>query len=331
MAKVMTVTGPMSTDSCGRTLPHEHLFINEMREMRAVGLVNDQQMLTEELAAFVAAGGKTIVELTTTELTAGAAPDPSGYLGGVADSGLPVHGSRTVNHVHATVQLAQLTGVNIVLGTGHYRDPYLDDEWLGHHSTEEVARRMCEDALVGFPGTRVRAGIIGEIGADKWYISPLEERAFRAAALAHCGTGLTITTHASRWPVGLPQLDLLTAAGVDPRRVIVGHCDTVNIPEYHLQLARRGAYVQFDTIRGRSAYDVRIRADFVMNLRAEGYLDRVLLSHDICEKDHMMSYGGCGYGYIFEHFCDILRQRGLAEEEEVERLITINPQQALSE
>jgi predicted metal-dependent phosphotriesterase family hydrolase len=330
VAEVMTVTGPVRADTCGRTLPHEHLFINEMREMRSVGLVNDEQMLAEELAAFVAAGGKTIVELTTTELTGGAAPDPGGYLSGVPDSGLPVHGSRAVNHVHATVELAKRTGINIVLGTGHYRDPYFDDGWLVHHSVEQVAKRMCEDALVGFPGTRVRAGVIGEIGADKWFISALEERSFRAAALAHLDTGLTITTHAARWPVGIPQLDLLTAAGVDPRRITVGHCGNVNIPEYHLELARRGAYVQFDTIRGQSAYDIRIRADFVVNLRSEGYLDRVLLSHDICEKDQMMSYGGCGYSYLFEHFCGVLRQRGLAEEE-VEQLITVNPQRALSD
>ena len=58
MGEVMTVTGPISAEACGRTLPNEHLFINEMREMRAVGLVNDQQMLAEELAAFVAAGGR---------------------------------------------------------------------------------------------------------------------------------------------------------------------------------------------------------------------------------------------------------------------------------
>ena len=329
MGEVMTVTGPIRAEACGRTLPHEHLFINEMREMRAVGLVNDQQMLAEELAAFVAAGGKTIVELSTAELTAGAAPDPSGYIRGVPDVGLPAHGSRTVNHVLATAELAKQTGVNIVLGTGHYRDPYFDDGWLGHHSIEQVAKRMCDDAQVGFPGTSVRAGIIGEIGADKWFISPLEERSFRSAALAHLDTGLTITTHAARWPVGIPQLDLLTASGVDPRRVIIGHCDTVNIPEYHLELARRGAYVQFDTIRGQYDYDVRVRADFVMRLRSEGYLDHILLSHDICEKDQMMCYGGCGFGFIFQHFCAVLRQRGLSEEE-VERLITVNPQQALS-
>jgi predicted metal-dependent phosphotriesterase family hydrolase len=327
--EVMTVTGPIAADSCGPTLPHEHLFINEMREERAIGLLNDQRLLTEELSAFAAAGGKTIVELTTAELTAGASPDPRGHFRGVQDSGLPVHGSRTVNHVLATAEIARASGINIVLGTGHYRDPYFDDGWLEHHSVQEVAARMCADTREGFPGTSIRAGIIGEIGADKWYISPREERSFRAAALAHAETGLTITTHAARWPVGIDQLDLLCELGVDPRRVIIGHCDTVNIPEYHLELARRGSYVQFDTIRGGD-YDVAARCEFVLGLRSEGFLDRILLSHDVCEKSQLRAYGGGGYAFILEVFLDLLRKRGLSEEE-LERLVTSNPQGALTE
>jgi predicted metal-dependent phosphotriesterase family hydrolase len=328
MADVMTVTGPIDAESCGRTLPHEHLFINEMREMREVGLMNDQRLLTKELGMFALAGGRTIVELTTAELTAGAAPDPVGHFRGVQDSGLPVSGTRTVNQVLATVEIAESTGLNIVLGTGHYRDPYFDDGWIEHHSVAEVAHRMCVDAQKGFPGTSVRAGIIGEIGADKWFISPREERSFQAAAIAHAETGLTITTHAARWPVGIDQLDLLVGAGVDPRRIIIGHCDTVNIPEYHLELARRGAYVQFDTIHSGSAYDLEIRAEFVLQLRSEGFVDRILLSHDICEKDQLQSYGGGGYAFLFDVFLDLLKKRGLADEE-LERLVTINPQRAL--
>lgn len=326
---VMTVMGPIPPEACGRTMPHEHLFINEMREERAIGLLNDQRLLINELAAFAAAGGGTIVELSTAELTAGASPDPKGHFRGARDSGLPLHGSRTVNNVLSIVEVARATGVHIVLGTGHYRDPYFDDGWLEHHSVTQVAERMITDIEEGFPGTSVRAGIIGEIGADKWFISPGEERSYRAAARAHAATGLTVTTHAARWPVGIDQLDLLTDLGVDPRRVIIGHCDTVNIPEYHLELARRGAFVQFDTIRGKSSYDVMIRCEFITALREAGYLDQILLSHDVCETDQLKTYGGGGYGYILEFFLDELRKRGLSEEE-LERLVATNPQRALA-
>jgi len=48
----------------------------------------------------------------------------------------------------------------------------------------------------------------------------------------------------------------------------VGHCDTVNaaewlsptqVTEYHEALARRGAYVQFDTIRRGSEHEIDVR------------------------------------------------------------------------
>jgi hypothetical protein len=81
-----------------------------------------------------------------------------------------------------------------------------------------------------FPPPALRAGVIGEIGADRWYVSAAEERSFRAAARAHLRTGLTISTHAARWPVGLEQLRLLTEEGADPRRVIIGHADSVPLP-----------------------------------------------------------------------------------------------------
>ncbi|HEY2042425.1 MAG TPA: hypothetical protein VGH11_07075 [Jatrophihabitans sp.] len=329
MTQIVTATGLIDADQCGRTLMHEHLLINLAREFRGTGLINDHAIVAEELQAFVAAGGSTIVELTSAELSIGASADPGGYFGGVPDTGYSEHGTRTVNHVLSMEQLARQTGVNIVLGTGHYRDPHLGDGWIDRRSVRQVAERMIADLTEGFPGTSVRAGIIGEVGADKWYISALEERSIRAAAFAHRQTGVTITTHAARWPVGIPQLDLLAAEDVDPRRVIIGHCDGVNIPEYHLAIARRGAYVQFDTVRGGPAYGTNLRADFVVRLRDAGHLDRVLLSHDVCRKDHLRAEGGCGLTFIFEQFQDALMERGLSKEE-VEQILVANPRQALA-
>jgi phosphotriesterase-related protein len=65
-----------------------------------------------------------------------------------------------------------------------------------------------------------------------------------------------------------------------------------------------------------------------LQLRAEGFVDRILLSHDICETGQLRSHGGGGYAFLFEVFLDILRKRGLANEE-LERLVTVNPQRAL--
>src|SRR5206468_9738603 len=98
------------------------------------------------------------------------------------------------------------------------------------------ADMIVRDIEVGADGTDVRSGIIGEIACDR-VIAAAEERSFRAAARAHNRTGITISTHAARWPIGHAQLDIFEQEGVDLRRVIVGHSDTVHDGAYHLALA----------------------------------------------------------------------------------------------
>ncbi|UNO42966.1 hypothetical protein [Streptomyces sp. MST-110588] len=331
MPDVETVTGPVPPSDLGPTLPHEHVFINLLREYRQVGLLNDEEEMREEVAAFAVAGGGTLVDVTTGELTAGAATDPLGLFTGPAGGGGSQDGSRTPANVAALARVAKATGVHIVLGTGHYRDPYLDRDWFDRRSVAEIGELIVRDLTEGIPGTGgVRAGLIGETGADGWYISATEERSLRAAAHAQARTGAALTTHAARWPVGLPQLDLLTEAGADPHRVIIGHCDKVNLPEYHLELARRGAYVQFDTLHEcRAERETAKRVGYVMNLVRAGHLDRVLLSHDVCVRDHLKSRGGVGYDFLLTGFAAALSDAGL-DKEEIRHLTETNPQRALS-
>lgn len=151
--------------------------------------------------------------------------------------------TRSIANVEAVKRVAEQTGLNVVLGTGHYRDPYLDREWFDRTSVDDIAQSMVSDITEGFGDTGVRAGIIGEIGCDKWYVSAAEERSFRAAARAHLATGAPIYTHAARWTVGHEQLDLLEREGVEPARVAVGHCDLVPVEGYAERLAARGAFV----------------------------------------------------------------------------------------
>jgi predicted metal-dependent phosphotriesterase family hydrolase len=136
----------------------------------------------------------------------------------------------------------------------------------------------------------------------------------RAAARAHKRTGVTITTHGVRSPVGLAQLDLLEDEGVDLRHVVVGHCDLYPHPDFHAAVARRGAFVQFDTIgRGFFEWDIRQRLDWVMRLIDLGFMHQILLSHDVCMKPHLRAYGGQGYDYVLTGFVPRLRQAGLSD------------------
>jgi len=320
---VVTSAGPVPAAELGLVLPHEHLLINTIRENRRTGLLHDLTTMTAEVQAFVAAGGTTIVELTAAEIAQGAAPEPLAAAGEAT-------GTRPVANVLALAEIARRTGVRLVLGTGHYRDPYLDRDWFDRHSVDAIAELLVRDLTAGFPGTDVRAGIIGEIGSEQWYISAAEERSFRAAARAHLQTGATITTHAARWPVGLDQLRILTDEGVDPGRVIIGHCDMVPLPDYHLRIAERGAYVQFDTFHACTDEPaVRARVEAILALVRAGHLDRILVSHDLFLTDQLAATGGVGLSYIPARLPAVLAAAGLGEDQ-VHQLLVTNPQRALA-
>ncbi|HSR84228.1 MAG TPA: hypothetical protein VLM11_08615 [Streptosporangiaceae bacterium] len=300
--QVMSVTGPIDASELGVVLPHEHVFADLVREYRGTGLLNDEHLAREELKLLREAGGRTLVDLTLDEI----GRDPA-----------------------ALRRVAEATGITVIMGCGHYRDPYLNRDWFDRHDVDAIADQIVADIEEGVNGTGIRAGIIGEIGADKWYISATEERSFRAAARAHLRTGLTISTHAARWPVGLKQVGLLAEEGVDPRRVIVGHADTVPIPDYHLSLARLGCYVCFDSIGTGTRYDLGRAVDYVIALVRAGFAGQVLLSHDVFLRGHLHADGGPGYTYLLAEFLPLLVEAGL-DPEEARSLVTTNPRQALT-
>jgi phosphotriesterase-related protein len=302
MDQVMTVTGPVAASSLGMTLTHEHLFINLMREYRGDGLLHDEKLMCEEVQRFARAGGATIIDCTTEEL----GRNPEGLK-----------------------RISEATGIKIVMGTGHYRDPYLDRAWFDRTRVSEIADLMIAEITQGIDGTAIKAGIIGEIGADKWFVSAVEELSFRAAALTQKRTGLTITTHAARWPVGRDQLRILVESGAEASRVIIGHCDTVPDTDYHEEIARGGSYVQFDCIQGESAYQTERVTSYILNLIRKGFGDRVLLSHDVCLTSNLSVNGGCGYDYIPAHFLPLLKEKGLSPED-IEMLVVENPRRALT-
>lgn len=327
MSEINTTAGSVSAADLGPTLMHEHVFANLMQEYRATGLLNGMDTMVEEVESFVAVGGGTIVDVTPAELTRGASPDPGGALSatGAQRGGWP---SRSPENVAALEEVASRTGAHIIVGTGHYRDPYLGDGWLDEHTVGQISEQLIHDVEEGISGTGVRAGIIGEIGADKWFVSAREERSFRAAARAQCHTGLALTTHAARWPVGIAQLDLLAEEGVDPRRVIIGHCDSVPLIEYHEAIARRGAFVQYDLIRGESEAQTRRTVELVVQMVRKGFGSHLLLSHDVCTSAQLASNGGSGFTFVPTVFAAALHDAGL-EREEVDSILRDNPRRAL--
>jgi phosphotriesterase-related protein len=317
MSRVPTVLGDVAPDELGVTLPHEHTGIalwHVPDRWDYWELTPDDELLVPELRAFTEAGGGTLVDVTPK----GVGRDPA-----------------------RLVRYASAAGVRIVAGTGWYRGAYYPAEALiDRRPVDDLADELVRDAVEGEEvddgaGGRVavRAGIIGEIGTDKPWISAVEERVHRAAARAARRTGLAITTHAVMSPVGLDQLRLFEAEGADPARVVVGHADSYPRLDHYLAIVGRGASVEFDFL-GMSFTPMERRGeprviDLLLELLSRGHAERILLSQDVCHNEQLRHYGGNGYTYLADTFLPRLRERGV--DEVTIRTITVdNPRRLLT-
>jgi phosphotriesterase-related protein len=306
MGLVQTVRGEVPSGDLGIVLPHEHLQIDLVSVFGTQLLAFDFQLTNVELAIreakdFIDAGGGCIVDVTTDR--------------------------RMGRNPAALLEISKALDCHVVMGCGWYRNSWYGEE-IDRMTAGDLAAILVDEIKTGCDGTGVRPGIIGEIGADGSYLTATEERVLRAAARTHLETDLSITLHARASRVGMAQLDVLEEEKVDLRRVIVGHCDTFPDPDYHEAIARRGAWVEFDTIRGTYEDVYSQRAGFVKEITRRGYLNRLLLSQDICALSHLSARGGSGYAYLLTGFLPLLQSIGLSQEQ-TDRLTTLNPQQAL--
>jgi predicted metal-dependent phosphotriesterase family hydrolase len=299
---VMTVCGPVSGDRLGFTLIHEHLLLDLMRDAWiGNNILNDPELATLELQHFRDAGGVTLVDQTNR----GLAQDPL-----------------------AVRSISERTGVQIVLGCGWYRETYYEP-YLNRWKTDQVAEQMVADITEGIDGSGVQAGIIGEIGAHATWISAVEERVLRAAGRAHKRTGLTVTLHATRGPHGLDQLDILREEGVDPRRVVVGHAQSYPVFEYHAEIARRGAFISFDRMGATNVYDRHKTFRMVREILQAGLIRNLVLSHDVCYRSDLATYGGAGYTFLSTELPKCLDDLGMSESD-FEQIMVDNPRRALT-
>lgn len=301
MAAIHTVLGEVDPAQLGVCLPHEHVLSDFTPASGGPAdlVLNDIELAVDELAWFRAAGGRAVVDVTTPDI----GRNPAGL-----------------------AQVAERTGLHVVMGTGWYRRLYYPDH-LDRTPTQALAEAMTAELTEGAAG--VRAGIIGEIGVDKNVVTAVEERVLRAAAKAHRATGAPISLHSSIHPVGLLQLDLLEEEGVDPAAVVVGHADTVLDPGYHRAVLARGAWLQFDTAgRNHMNPDVR-RAAALAALVHEGHLPRLLVSSDRCYRSDLVAFGGAGYAHTITTFAAELAGHGL-EPEELQEMTEANPARMLT-
>jgi phosphotriesterase-related protein len=309
MAHVQTVLGPIEPSALGFTLPHEHTQIalwHIASRWDYWQLTRDEPVILAELARFRDAGGSGLVDVTLP----GVGRDPAWLRG-----------------------LAEASGLHIVMGCGWYRTAYYPPEAaIDRRSVDDLAEELVREATDGVGESGVRPGIIGEIGTDKPWVTPAEERVHRAVARASRRTGLAITTHGPLSAVGLAQLRIFEEEGADPRRVVIGHADSYQVLDHYLAIIDRGANLEFDFIgmpwtRERQAESRTV--ELVCELLSRGHADRILLSQDVCNDDQLVRNGGNGYAYLGGSFVPRLRAAGVTDIE-IETMTVANPRRLLT-
>jgi phosphotriesterase-related protein len=300
-AVVQTVTGPVDASDLGFTLPHEHVYLSlgHIAERFDYPLLTDDAgILADEFAQFRQAGGVTIVDATPPDI-----------------------GRRP----NALVAMSGRTGVRIVAGAGWYRAPYYRPQDLVERRTvRELAAGLVRELRDGIDATGIRPGLIGELGVEKSWVSPIEERTHRAAGRAQAETGAAILTHSVYGDVGLAQLDVLEEAGADPTKVAIGHADTNLELGYLQRIVDRGALVMFDSFMDMRGHQEERSVDLVCELVRRGHAGQILLSLDICRTHHLTFGGGGGFAYLGNVYLPKLRAAGLPEAD-VARLTIGNP------
>lgn len=304
--RINSVLGPLSGDSLGRTLMHEHILTDFIGAARtSPGRYDAQEVVRialPHLQEARALGCATLVECT---------PD---YMG--RNPGL-------------LATLSESSGLHIVTNTGLYGAAGGRDvpRFAYAESAQNLAARWTREFRDGIPPTGIRPGFI-KTGVDAGPLTELGAKLIAAAALAHQQTGLVIVSHTGDGVAALAQLGVLDKYGVQPGAFVWAHAQDEKDTAFHRRAADRGAWVEFD---GVSAETSSAHTALVVGMKKAGHLERTLVSQDSGAYRVDERGGGAfrGYGFMFSEFVPALMKAGLGQRD-VDTLLIRNPRAALT-
>jgi phosphotriesterase-related protein len=161
--------------------------------------------------------------------------------------------------------------------------------------------------------TGVQAAWI-KLSAGDDAITDCETKILRAAARAGKETGSIIGSHTIKGRVVRDQLDIIEAAGYTASRFIWIHTQADADFSLHLEMAKRGAWLEYDGI-GNNATSDETYIENIKRLLDAGYEKQLMLSHDRGWYDAgNPTYVPKPFTYISETFIPKLREAGLGDE-----------------
>ena len=305
---VITVRGKIPARELGKTLAHEHVVCDfggaEGAETRRADPAAVVDLIRPRLLEVKERGYSAFVDAT------------------------PAWIGRDVKILE---RLSSGTGIHILTNTGWYgaaKDKFLPREAFSE-SADRLAARWIEEHEKGIDGTSVRPGFI-KIGVDSGPLSEVDRKLVRAAARTHLATGLTIACHTGEEKAALDVLETVRDEKVSPDALIVVHADGIGSAAARLKLARDGAWLEYDGVGSRP---IEEHVKLVLELKENGLLDHLLLSHDAGWYSVGDADGGKAklrpYTALPDRLVPELRSAGLSGEA-LEKVLVQNPRKAFS-
>ncbi len=237
---------------------HEHLYTNATPEIKAEApekVLNSVEKIGKDIRLFKAAGGRTIVDMTTIDY---------------GRDVVKLNEIATKNDIHVIAA----AGFN----KGEFNKPYLQ-----HKTADEVAVQLVAELQNGVNETGIKPGIL-KIGTSLNIIETWEEVGLRAVARAHLKTGVPIATHTEKGSMAEEQLNLFASEGVSAENIVLCHLDQNSDFDLHRKLVGKGAFLSYDSIP-KPQYKTEQRSiEFIAELAKEGGHRQIIVGGDFRVK-----------------------------------------------
>ncbi len=298
-----TTQGPVLAKGLGIVLPHEHIF-TDLRGPTTPG--------------YGQADAADVVRVMA-PLLADAREQGVGVMFECSSIGV----GRNVSII---AQVAEASGLPVVVPTGVYGRANFAPPEHRNMTEDELTTLFVSEIHDGIEGTGIKAGFI-KIATDSGPMNALLEKILRAAGRAASETGVAIASHTPTGSNAVRQVDILES--IDPAiRFIWVHAQNESNRNLQLQLAARGAYIEFDSVGWNPGQDSTYIAA-IKNLLAAGHGDRILLSHDAGWYRPGEVNGGTQkpYTYLIDTFIPKLKDAGV-DDATIRMITQTNPVRA---
>lgn len=301
---INTVTGPISIDSLGLTLIHEHMLVDFI----GVDSISSDRWNRDSVVAKVLPylmevkkyGVRTILDCTPSYL----AKDPL-----------------------LLKTLSEKSGIQILTNTGFYGavgGKYLPD-FVQTESAEQLAKRWIDEFESGIEGTGIKPGFIKISVNEADTLSEIDQKLVRAAAITHLKTGLTIASHTGTWKTAAQEVKILQEMGVEPSEFVWVHAQAETDFSNYEEAAKLGVWISLDGI----GWAIDPYVERLLFAKENGFLRNVLISHDAGWYDPAKAGGGDFQPFtnIFEKLIPSLNKKGFSQSD-WDQLLIENPGRA---